>query len=520
VLLITNYTLQELNLSWNHICKESALKLAKSLAQNKGLTSLNISYNNIGDIAAQHLANSLRYHPTLTNVDVSYNMILPRGVMVFAHALTTNVVLRELNLNGNSIGQIGCSCLLRAVRLLAKHKRIINVHYRGGNLIYQDATLFDRDNPSGDYSLDLKSPYDSAVAFWLHEIGNAKPISKVTDLKYLPEGGKQWITVKLTRDLTIKSSNGPWDSHISAINRLVDMAVDTEIASGENSSSTVLKNRLRLIRRELCKSIKSIGANVSLRFRSSFTNSVRIALERTPKNKRSMLHEVLKTIFRTAFRLVVKRNTADENDSWMHKENLVKCFDLLGFGLSEQDMEDEDEEDEDGGDNHAHAGAAPDPVMLAMSRKSARLSRRNSSQALLHARKAAHVHSTNYEVKQLEETSHIRKEDQELVERIQCVEEMETSGRERLHMAERIIAGQNIDGSDILDESNFIRMMLVNFTEFSPPLADPLMDASTGQPWVLPTEGSIKLKFECDRMPPSNDEIQSRESFAIFSNVQ
>jgi hypothetical protein len=87
-------------------------------------------------------------------------------------------------------------------------------------------------------------------------------------------------------------------------------------------------------------------------------------------------------------------------------------------------------------------------------------------------------------------------------------------------MAERIIAGQNIDGSDILDESNFIRMMLVNFTEFSPPLADPLMDASTGQPWVLPTEGSIKLKFECDRMPPSNDEIQSRESFAIFSNVQ
>jgi hypothetical protein len=496
-LLTTNRSLKELNISWNHICKDSALALARSVALNQGLTSLNISYNNIGDVAAQHLARSLRHQATITHLDVSYNMILPRGVMVFAHALATNGALKDINLNGNSVGHIGCSSVLRAVRQLAKSKRVINVHYRAENLAFHDASIFDRDNPSGEYALDLSSPYDEAVACWIHEIGNAKPISQFKDVAYLVPGSNKWVTVRLTRDLTVQSSNGPWDTQINNLNKIVDTLVELETFAAP-------KPRLKSLRRELATAVKLIGSNLGLNFREKFVEKIRTALEKAPKAKRSLVHEVLKMIFRTAFRLVV--NHDDDNDCWLHKENLVKCFHVLGFGASDNDMRDKDKPEDfpaDHSGEEAPEGAGP---------------RGEETTAVYHARHG-HVHSNNYELKAMNESDRVKKEDKELVDRIHHIEAMERSGRERLVLAERIIAGQNFDGTDVLDEANFIRMMLTNFTEFSPPPANPLIDMSTNKPWKLPVEGKLRLKFICDRMPPSNDELQSRESFAIFSKV-
>ena len=81
-MLLINNTLQELNLSWNTIRKDTALSLVRSMAFNNTLRVLDLSYNNIGDLAAQHLAHALRQNVSLTSLNLAYNQIYPKAILV------------------------------------------------------------------------------------------------------------------------------------------------------------------------------------------------------------------------------------------------------------------------------------------------------------------------------------------------------------------------------------------------------------------------------------------------------
>ena len=86
-----------------------------------------------------------------------------------------------------------------------------------------------------------------------------------------------------------------------------------------------------------------------------------------------------------------------------------------------------------------------------------------------------------------------------------------------LDYARRMIAGVDVDGDKSLDEGEFVRMMLVSFTETIPHSPPPIVD-QTGQPWLVPKSGDLQLIFRCEKLPPSLDELQSDDTVAAFSS--
>ncbi len=84
--------------------------------------------------------------------------------------------------------------------------------------------------------------------------------------------------------------------------------------------------------------------------------------------------------------------------------------------------------------------------------------------------------------------------------------------------AQRIIKSVDIDGNNELDMVEFVRMMYINYSNLSAPTPQPLLD-ETGKKWKLPMNGVIKFDFYCDKLPPSDAELQSDESLHSFTST-
>ena len=85
-----------------------------------------------------------------------------------------------------------------------------------------------------------------------------------------------------------------------------------------------------------------------------------------------------------------------------------------------------------------------------------------------------------------------------------------------LDYAKRMIAGVDVDGDKSLDEGEFVRMMLVSYTETIPQSPLPIVDLS-GQAWSMPKTGDLQFAFRCEKLPPSLDELQSDDTVSAFS---
>ena len=84
--------------------------------------------------------------------------------------------------------------------------------------------------------------------------------------------------------------------------------------------------------------------------------------------------------------------------------------------------------------------------------------------------------------------------------------------------ARRIIKSVDIDGNGELDVIEFVRMMYVNYSNLSAPTPQPLLDEA-GKKWTLPMSGVLKFDFYCDKLPPSDAELQSDESLSSFTST-
>lgn len=132
---------------------------------------------------------------------------------MIACALEKNEILQELNLNGNSLGQLGARSIMRSVRLIAATKRVLKVTFENANLNFVAPDLFNRAEPSGDYDLDMSSPYDYTIIHLLYEMANAKGGSKFRNMMYLSTqsfSGK-WRKVNLIRASSVPSIGSLYD---------------------------------------------------------------------------------------------------------------------------------------------------------------------------------------------------------------------------------------------------------------------------------------------------------------------
>jgi hypothetical protein len=177
--LTVNMTLKILRLGWNHIAKQSAITLAKSMRMNSHLTHLDLSYNAFTDEGSQALGLSLRSSKNLRFLDLSYNGVSSRAAIVIASAVRqrrgrqlllklhgTMFSVEALTAFVRVFSSDGCSCCRLELRDCD--------FTQSGHNSTSIQNSFDWEEPSGPYLLDCSSPYERTVAMELLVLAEEK----------------------------------------------------------------------------------------------------------------------------------------------------------------------------------------------------------------------------------------------------------------------------------------------------------------------------------------------------------
>jgi Leucine Rich repeat len=121
----------------------------------------------------------LTVNSRLAHLDLSYNNLTAKGAAVVADGLAVNLNLESLQVNFNPIGSDGARSLMRAMRSEMAVKRSIGIE----GCTLQGSVVFDPNNASGKYSLDLSVPYER-----VRLCGAAVPSAMVDGLETCPGG--------------------------------------------------------------------------------------------------------------------------------------------------------------------------------------------------------------------------------------------------------------------------------------------------------------------------------------------
>ncbi|OQR85203.1 hypothetical protein THRCLA_10742, partial [Thraustotheca clavata] len=167
----------DLDLSWNQICLEGAIRIGRSLQSNTSIQHINLSMNRFGDRGGHALATALLNNKTLRTLDLSRNNLTGCAAVTLSYAIQHNSTLSRLALLNNDLGGTGTKALLHAVArgiscdiAISFRDSDVSCHYEVWlDLFYQEGDLeaFDPMCPStkSPYILDLKnSPYHYVIA--------------------------------------------------------------------------------------------------------------------------------------------------------------------------------------------------------------------------------------------------------------------------------------------------------------------------------------------------------------------
>ena len=195
-MLQENYKLQELDVAWNKIRKDSAKELGMALAHNSTLTKLNLAYNAFQDEPAQFLGIALAANGALRELDLSYNAITPTAAMVIASAFTSNSTLHKLDMSGNPLGRRGGEALITAVRRCQLPDRFLHISFANAEMEQENqaglahgGVLFNPIHPTGDYTLDMATPYAQMVARELYRLAATRHGCNFKSIFWTPPKG-------------------------------------------------------------------------------------------------------------------------------------------------------------------------------------------------------------------------------------------------------------------------------------------------------------------------------------------
>ena len=106
-----------------HITDTGAHHFATMLAVNATLQELDLSHGSISDNVVSHLSRVLQHNSSVTHLDLSYNeSITNTGAVALGEMLRVNKSLRELNLRGTSVGEVGATALMEGLQ----HNQVLN----------------------------------------------------------------------------------------------------------------------------------------------------------------------------------------------------------------------------------------------------------------------------------------------------------------------------------------------------------------------------------------------------------
>lgn len=110
-----NCSIEELNLSWNHLRLKGALAIANALQYNSTLRILDLSWNGFSDEASRKISNSLKRNRTLEDIDLSSNRISSHGADSLSESIHSSN-LKSLKLSYNPIDAYGAAKFLSVIR--------------------------------------------------------------------------------------------------------------------------------------------------------------------------------------------------------------------------------------------------------------------------------------------------------------------------------------------------------------------------------------------------------------------
>jgi hypothetical protein len=213
-----------------------------------------------------------------------YTYILLSCQQVISCAIEKNETLQYLNLDGNSLGQLGARSVMRAVRLVAAAKRILTVSFENANLSYTARNLFNRSEPSGTYTMNMSDPYDYTIVHLLYEMANLKTASRFKNMQYRSTPSQKWKRITLSRA-----------AHMAALGTIPDLV--NSISNGlsgynpEGSNTTLL---------DLVDTITYI---LGFEPHPVVLQNILFHLHSLPVTKWKHMHLVLRTIFKVIFKL-------------------------------------------------------------------------------------------------------------------------------------------------------------------------------------------------------------------------
>ncbi|KAM9393983.1 uncharacterized protein lrrc74b [Pholidichthys leucotaenia] len=103
--LVTNTSIQRLNLRDNQMEGLGGAAIAEMLKENCYISDVDLSDNNLGDSGARAIAGMLKDNSTLVSLCLSGNRVTDRSAEHLGVALITNTKLQQLDLSCNALGE-------------------------------------------------------------------------------------------------------------------------------------------------------------------------------------------------------------------------------------------------------------------------------------------------------------------------------------------------------------------------------------------------------------------------------
>ena len=177
-------TCKRLDISWNMIRGEPAIKLGRALSSNDCVTHLNLAFNSLAEEGVV-FGNSLLKNQCLKVLDLSNNGLGPKAAFAMSVALLCrDSALEFLIMDGNPVGVTGGQALLRVLTRMdhRAHLSLRDCSFHGGS-------IGERWVIKDDYTLDLSNPILYCLARDILQGDPTRPCPPI-DSCYLTVGGQ------------------------------------------------------------------------------------------------------------------------------------------------------------------------------------------------------------------------------------------------------------------------------------------------------------------------------------------
>ena len=191
--------LNTISLAWNSIRLESSVCFAKALSFNHSIVHLDLSYNSLGHDGGMAIGEALLDNRTLRSLLLCNNNIGPTASFIICAAVEQNTCLRCINMDKNPIGECGAKAIMNLPAVVGSR---LDISASDCNVSMRDPMCwFDESDPCGKYQLNMKKPYDRAVALRLMTICAHHHSYEFSNVSYTAENKTTSVRINLKQML-------------------------------------------------------------------------------------------------------------------------------------------------------------------------------------------------------------------------------------------------------------------------------------------------------------------------------